>query len=434
MNSTPLDDILAALSPQNWDEIEVYHKQGRSRTFRLGPRSETTSLQEEEGWAVRAGDRRRSFFFAASGPPTPDTPWPEADGEGLRLPSAKLVTAWQAPSDLDLPLIGENEARGLLESLRRALDTELPGARLTLAILEDGSSQSQLVSSRDIRCEVRQRAASLLVEAVGAKGGRITQQLIGRDARRFSPSSFASRLADRLLVLERGAGAQRDRSEMLLAPPVVVALLAALAPFWIGPKALERTAPLVHRNGRIGCRQLTLIDNGRLPGGLFEAPVDGEGQPSRSVTLVEEGIYRQPLLAWWQDATDRGQPSGCCRRASWRDLPRPGVTHFYLRPDAKRSVASLLEDTIRGYYVLDIEGRPRIDFEAGRFAIPICGFAVAGGRATGSVKETWLTGTLSSFLNGILDVGRDLTFLPALGGLVGSPTLRVKGLELRPNP
>ena len=44
---------------------------------------------------------------------------------------------------------------------------------------------------------------------------------------------------------------------------------------------------------------------------------------------------------------------------------------------------------------------------------------------------TWLVGSVPALLGGILAKARDLTFFPIHGGMVGSPTLLVKGLELR---
>ena len=90
---------------------------------------------------------------------------------------------------------------------------------------------------------------------------------------------------------------------------------------------------LIGARGRFGSDRVTLIDNGRLPGGAFEAPVDGEGVPTREVVLVEEGLFRQPLLAWWQEGAAHGETSGCVRRSGWRDLPMPGPTHLYLKPE-----------------------------------------------------------------------------------------------------
>ncbi|MCP3959242.1 MAG: hypothetical protein GY719_15435 [bacterium] len=430
-----LFEVLEALREEGWPEVEVFHKRGRSRTMRTTAYGETTSLRQEEGWAVRAGDSRRSFFYAASGPPRPDAGWPEADGQGLRLPSARPVPSWTAPSSLDAPLIGEVEARGFLEGLARALDQEVPGSRLLAAHLDDGSSESQLLSSRDVAATVRQRVASLHLDAVGPGEGQrgVSLDVAQREVRRFSPTALASRLADLLLVSGKGIARVRDRGEFLLAPTVAAGLLAALSDLWVGPEAESRLAALVDRGGRFGSPALTLIDDGRLPGGVLAAPHDGEGQPTREVVLVEEGTFRQPLVAWWQTRSPK-LASACSRRPGWRDLPRPGPTHLYLRPDPSLRVASLLENLGRGYYLIGLAGAPRIEPGYGRFAAPVDGFAIAGGRPTGPVTGTWLVGSVSALFKGIVAVARDLTFSTVGAGLVGSPTLLVKGLELRQQP
>ncbi len=425
-------EVLEALGRKGWPEVEVFHKRGRSRTLQLTAYGDATSLRQEEGWAVRAGDRRRSFFYAESGAPRPDAPWPEADGQGLRLPAPRPVPRWQAPSSLDAPLLGESEARGLFDGLARALDGELPGSRLIKARLDDGSSESRLASSRDVAASVRQRAASVYLEAAGPGGGSWTSlEVAERDARRLSPAALARRLADLLAVAEKGTGRPRDRGDFLLAPPVTAALLAALQHLWLGPRAAERAAALRRRRGAIGSRALTVIDDGRLPGGVLEAPVDGEGQPTREQVLIEEGTFRQPLLTWWQTLAEPKRASGCALRPGWRDLPRPGPSHLYLKPDPTIRVASLLEDIARGYYLIGVVGTPRVEPRRDRFALRVSGFAMAGGRARGAVSGVWLVGSVSAFLSGIVAKARDLSFMPAGRGMVGSPTVLVKGLELR---
>ena len=97
-------------------------------------------------------------------------------------------------------------------------------------------------------------------------------------------------------------------------------------------------------------------------------------------------------------------------------------------------VISLLEGLVRGYYLIGLSGTPRIEPDRGRFAAPVSGFAIAAGRPTGSVTDTWLVGSISALLRGIVAKARDLTFSPLAGGMVGSPTLLVKGLELRRQP
>lgn len=428
-----LFDVLDVLD-RTYDEVEVFGKKGRSRTVRWTPHSLVTSLRQEEGWAVRAGDARRSFYHAETGSPRPEAAWPEADGKGLRLPSARPVPRWKAPSTLDAPLIGESEALGLFEGLAKELDHELPGARLLLGHLDDGSSESHLVSSREIAAINRHRLTALYLEAAGPEPGypAVVLARAERDARRFNPKALARRLADRLLIETRtNAAPVRDRGEFILAPEVIASLLEALAPLWIGPDAEKRVRPFISRGGRLGSRALTLVDNGRLDDGVLSAATDGEGLPTREVHLVEGGIFRQPLLSWSQSRAQPNQASGCTLRPGWRDLPKPGPTHLYLQSDPSTGVAHLLEDLSRGYYLLAVEGAPKVDFEAGRFALPASGFAIDGGRATGSISKAWLLGSISTLLNGLLAPARDLTFVLRGSGMIGAPTVLVKGLELR---
>lgn len=425
---------MVALMRRGLPDVEVFAKRGRSRRLEITPFTESSVFSQEQGWAVRAGDPRRSFFAAGTGEPARDGPWPEPTGRPIRLPEPISPQAWNEPSDFDAPLMGEREGLKLLESLGRELASELPGARLLRAALEDGSSESEILNSRGLRVRFRHRISTLYLEASGP--GRpapsASVYLSAREARRFHPTALARRLADRLAVSAQGAPPDRDRGELLLAPPVMARLLCGLLPLFVGPRAGGLLAGLRDRKGRIGSERLTLIDNGRLPGGVLEAPVDGEGVPTREVVLVEEGVFRQPLLTWWQAESHpgTGSPSGCTGRPGWRDLPVPGPTHLYLKPDPRIPVAALLGSISHGYYLIDVTGGARFDLGKGTFALPVCGFAVEGGRASAPVARAWLCGGIGDLLQGIAGVGRDLSFQP-LAGMIGAPTILVSGLELR---
>ena len=424
-----------ALLRRGLPDVEVFARRGRSRRLEITPHTEISVFSQEQGWAVRAGDPRRSFFAAGTGEPAPGWPFPDPTGRPLRLPEPSTLPPWNEPSELDAPLVGEREGLKLLESLGRELAAELPGARLLRAALEDGSSESEVVNSRGVRARTRARIASLHLEAAGPgrQASSASVYLSAREARRFHPTALARRLADRLAVSAQGAPPpDHDRGELLLAPPIVARLLCGMLPLLVGPRAGTLLAGLRDRRGRIGSERLTLIDNGRLSAGVLEAPVDGEGVPTREVVLVEEGVFRQPLLAWWQAESHPGigTASGCTARPGWRDLPVPGPTHLYLKPDARIPVSSLLGSMSQGYYLIDVTGGGRFDLGAGTFALPVCGFAVEAGRASAPVAGAWLCGGIGDFLQGIAGVGRDLTFQP-LAGMIGAPTLLASGLELR---
>jgi PmbA protein len=430
--SERVDEVLGALTANAGTVAEVYLKRGRTRRYQIGAQGGEVTLTEERGWAVRAGSERASFFAAGTGLPSPAGPWPQPDGQGLRLPEPTAPARWRPPADLEAPLAGERDSLALLEGIERRLREQLPGSRLLHGELEDGSSHAELVSSLGVRAQVRRRVARLRLEVAGPGPSPATAdlELAEREPRRFSPVQLAALAVARLTARAGGRTVALDRGEMLLDPPVAIAVLAGLEPLLLGRGAIARARRLRDRRGRIGSSLLTVIDDGRLPHGLLTAPVDGEGTPTREVVLVEEGAFRQPLLAWWQGDGLRCRTSGCVARPGWRDLPRPAPTHLYAKPDPRVSASGLAGAIGRGYRLVGVLGPGRFDFDGDRLAIPVCGFAIRDGRSEEPLTETWLCGGIAAFLQGIRVVADDLAFQP-LGGLIGSPSLVVGGLELR---
>ena len=427
--------VLEALGRAGFEEAEVYLKRGRSRRVVHGPGVRAATFHEERGWAVRAATRRASMFASGTGSPTPDHPWPEPDGHPLRLPDPDVAgggAPWNEPPDFESSLLGEGEALRLVEGVEERLAREVPGARLVAAVLEDGSSESEIANRRGVAARWRSRVALLHLEA-NRDGASAAVDLAEREARRFNPRAVAQRLADRLTIAGAGAPAElpgRDRAPLILAPPLAARLLAALRPYLVGARAADRAAPLRDRRGRVASAAVTLIDDGRFPGGLLEAPVDGEGVPTREVVLVEAGVYRQPLLAWHEARPAEARASGCSRRASWRDLPAAGPTHLYLAPRRGAAVGDLLAEVARGYYLLDAAGPVSLDEETATLEVPVCGFTLQSGAAVAPVGSLVLSTGVGTLLHGVQAVARDLTFFP-WDGMIGSPTVLVTGVELR---
>jgi predicted Zn-dependent protease len=422
------------LGASGLNEVELYLKRGRSRRFEIGSHGRIAGTSEEEGWAVRASDERSSLFAAGSGAEPMLDSWPAPDGRPVRLPSAQPISAWKSPADLDAPLLVDSEAISLLEAIESHLVREVPGARLLRGVLEEGSSESDLANSRGVSVGFRSRAAALYLEVAGPwKGSEgASFYLAEREARRFNPAALARQAANRLVLGHEGTAPDRDRGEMLLAPAVATRLLLALLPILVGTDGKDLVKALGDRSGRIGSPRLSLIDDGRYSGGVLEAPVDGEGYPTREVVLVEEGGFRQPLKTWRQ-ASPPDRAVGCIRRPSWRDVPRLGSSHLYLRPAPETPAADLLSSVARGYYLVDTMGGGQFDLGQDHFSLPVCGLVLRQGRADAPVGGAWLCGAVSSFLRGIQAVARDLLFLPG-DGMIGSPTLLVTGLELRKEP
>ena len=437
-----IEQVGAALAKLGLDEVELYSKQGRTRRLELGPQGKLTTSHRESGWAVRASGRRASLMATGTGSVRPDGPWPEPDGYPTPLPVGSPVPDWREPEDLSAPLVVEAEALGLLEACERELAAELPGTRVLRAVLEDGASEVKISSTRGVDADHRGRAATLFLEVVGPGPGlqRVATLYAEREARQFRAKALVGRIVDHLVLQRDGKPAQRDRGEFLLGPRVGARILMGLMPQLVGPGAPHRARSLLERGNRWASPAVSVIDDGRLPSGLSNAPVDGEGVPTRRLELVEDGIYQRPLLAWWQEKRDPGgfpavgvttSPPGCVRRPGWRDVPRLGPSHFFIAPDEQVPAAALLAAVTRGYYFTEVVGAGTFSIEENRFDLPVAGFEVRSGRPAGRISRATLQGRISGLLQGVQHVGRDLVFVPE-GHLVGSPSLLVTGIELGP--
>ena len=158
--------LVTELGAEGGAVAEVLIKEGRSRRSELGVQGLVSVVTVERGWAVRSGGAQGCFFACGSGNLPLSAQWPAATGPPLTLPEPHDGSAWAPGPEVEAPLMIEGEARGVIEGVERELNRELPGAHLLRAVLDEGSSESAIVSSRGIDTGFRSRLAMLYLEAV----------------------------------------------------------------------------------------------------------------------------------------------------------------------------------------------------------------------------------------------------------------------------
>src|SRR4029434_8680625 len=98
----------------------------------------------------------------------------------------------------------------------------------------------------------------------------------------FSSGLFGDETARLAVTALEGRPPREGTFPVVLAPPVSAELLRC---FTKGLMLPGNPSP----GAGVGSRRLTIIDDGRLPGGCASAPFDGEGVPTRRTTLVAHG-------------------------------------------------------------------------------------------------------------------------------------------------
>jgi PmbA protein len=172
---------------------------------------------------------------------------------------------------------------------------------------------------------------------------------------------------------------------------------------------------------RVGSALVTIVDDGRLPGGLGSAPFDGEGVPTRRTPVFEGGVLRSFLYDSYYarklGAATTGNSTG----------GGIGPSNFFLEPGAL-SLAELIAATPIGVLVMDTIGFAT-EHASGTYSRGARGFFIEGGELAYPIDEFTIAGRYTEMLAGVDAVANDLRFDSA----VVSPSFRIAEMTVSGN-
>lgn len=171
---------------------------------------------------------------------------------------------------------------------------------------------------------------------------------------------------------------------------------------------------------KVASENVRLVDDPRRLGGLASSLYDDEGNPTFAKTMVDRGNLREYFYDTYTANRDGRATNASASRGSFKGLPGPASSNFYLAP-GEISREKLLADTNDGILVLEIMGMHMADPISGEFSVGVSGLAIEGGRLAGPVKGAMISGNILDLLSRIDAVADDLTFY----GSLGAPTFRI---------
>jgi PmbA protein len=243
--------------------------------------------------------------------------------------------------------------------------------------------------------------------AVGAEG--LDLAAVGREA------------AARALAKLGARQPATARTAVLLDPLVSAGLFSTIVAALHADNVLKGKSLFAARAGqKVASPQVTLIDDGRLPGGYSTAPFDGEGVSTRETVLIEGGVLRSFLHSTYTARRMGAEATGNAVRDSYTDPADIDATNLYLRPSGP-SRADLLGSVQTGVYVSELMGLHTIDPISGDFSLGAVGAEVRGGAVGAPLEKMAIAGNVLDLLGAVRGVADDLRFFP--GGQGGSTVL-----------
>jgi TldD protein len=175
----------------------------------------------------------------------------------------------------------------------------------------------------------------------------------------------------------------------------------------------ERLLELMKMGTRYGVDELTIVDDGTMPGERGSYRFDDEGTESERTELIKEGVIAGHLHDR-QSARLMGEtPTGNARAVSYRFAPIVRMSNTFITPRSA-NIEDMMDSLERGLYVCGSRGG-MTELESFTFASQYA-WIVEHGRKRKLVRDVTLSGNVFETLKNIDMIGDDLTMFGGLGG------------------
>ena len=248
---------------------------------------------------------------------------------------------------------------------------------------------------------------------------------VARTLSKLDPAEQVGRIAAERTLRRLGARKVKTSEVPIIFDPMVSSSIIEHIFEGVNGDSVYRGASFLA--GKLGQKiagdNVTIIDDGTIPGGFGSSPFDGEGVPTRRTLVVENGILRSYLLNTYTARKLGLQTTGNATRGL-AGTPGIGPGNYFLQP-GKKSAKELIAGVKEGLYVTEFLGHGA-NLVTGDYSRGASGMWISGGELAFPVEEITVAGNLKDMFCNISEIASDLEFR----GSVAAPTLRIDGLTV----
>ena len=248
---------------------------------------------------------------------------------------------------------------------------------------------------------------------------------VARNLGRLEPPEQVGRIAAQRTIRRLGARkAKTAQVPIVFDPMVATSILEHIFEGVNGDSVYRGASFLAGKLGeKIAGENVTVIDDGTIPGGFGTSPFDGEGIPTRRTLVIESGVLKSYLLNTYT-AKKLGLQTTANASRGLAGTPGIGPGNYFLQPGEK-APKEIIGEVKEGLYVTEFLGHGA-NLVTGDYSRGASGLWISGGELTYPVEEITVAGNLKDMFRNISEIGSDLEFR----GSVASPTIRIDGLTV----
>ena len=282
-------------------------------------------------------------------------------------------------------------------------------------------------NSRGFAGEYRTSYCSLSVVPVAKQGESMERDYWYHSSRGFSglekPEEIGRIAAERTLRRLGAVKMETQRVPVMFEPRTARSILSNVFDAVEGRSVYRQSSFLAGKLGeKVASSNITVIDDGTIPGLFGTSPFDDEGIPTRRTPVIEKGVLKNYLLNSYSARKMGMKTTG---NASRGITGNAGVGHgnFYLEAGS-RSPAEMLASVREGFYVTELIGSG-VNIATGDYSQGAAGLWIRNGELAFAVSEVTIASTLQQmFLS--MEAGADLEFR----GSTAAPTILIEEMTV----
>ncbi len=339
------------------------------------------------------------------------------------------------PGDLDLyyedvySLPGEQRIEYARRAEKAALDTDSRIKNSDGGSFDAATGHKVLANSHGFLGEYRRSYCSLAAVPIAQDDNGNMQRdywfSVARTLQKLeSPEKVGEIAAERTLRRLGARKVKTARVPVIFDPLVATSILEHIFEGVNGDSIYRGASFLAGKLGeKVAAENVTVVDDGTMPGGFGSSPFDSEGVPTRRTVVIENGVLKSYLLNTYT-AKKLGLKTTANASRGLAGTPGIGPGNYFLKPGAK-TPKEIIADIPEGLYVTEFLGHGA-NLVTGDYSRGASGIWISGGELGYPVEEITVAGNLKQIFQNISEIGNDLEFR----GAVASPTIRIEGLTV----
>jgi len=278
-------------------------------------------------------------------------------------------------------------------------------------------------NSRGFAGEYRSSYCSIGASPVAREGESMERDHWSHSARRFadleSPEYVGRMAAERALRRLKPVKVETQKVPVVFEPRIARSLLESIFEGVHGMSIYRQESFFAGKLGQqVAGENVTVVDDGTIPGLFGTSPFDDEGVRSRRTSIIERGVLKSYLLNTYAARKLGMKTTGNASRGLTGNA---GIGHgnFYLEKGVQ-TPEQILAGVANGFYVTQLMGFG-VNIVTGDYSQGASGLWIRNGELAFAVAEVTIAGNLKDMLMGIEAVGTDLEFR----GSLAAPTIKI---------